>query len=115
MRREALLARISAAREETAVAGRRVAADLRAGERTQRSLFGGLKLVKATLVAGGVIWSLHGLSASSRLGRGSRLLSVALSLLSTLRAFRTFRAILLLPAPSTEHADDLAGLLDTGR
>ncbi len=103
LRREALLVRIGAAREDTAEAGRLLAADLRAGERMQRSFLGVLKLVKATLVVGGVIWSLKTLSPPSRPGRSRRLLTMAMGLLSTMRALRTIRAILLPPAPSTQN------------
>lgn len=84
-RRAALLKRIEAKREATAEIGRHLAVDLQAVERSRRSIVTGLKILKAAAVAGGVIWSLN---ATSRIGRGSRLLSVAVSLLSSIRAMR---------------------------
>ncbi len=99
IRREALLVRIAVAREQTAEAGRRLAGDLQAAARTQRSMLGGLRLLKASLAAGAVIWSLN---ATTRLGRGSRFFTIALSVLSTLRAMRRVRAFLMPLAPSTE-------------
>ena len=91
-RRTALLARIHVARQETTEAGRRVAVDLQATERSRRSILTGLKLLKASLVAAGVIWSLN---ASSRIGRGSRLFTIAISLFSTMRAIRKVSAFLI--------------------
>ena len=91
MRREALLVRIHIAREETAVIGRHVATDLQGFARSGRSFFSGLKLLRASVVAAGVIWSFN---ASSRIGRGSRLFTIALSLLSTIRAMRKVGALL---------------------
>ncbi|MEO8101288.1 MAG: hypothetical protein ABI790_02110 [Betaproteobacteria bacterium] len=96
LRREALLARIAVARGQTADAGRRLSEDLQAAARTQRSMLGGLKLAKASLAAAGVIWSLN---ATTRLGRGSRFLTIALSVLSTLRLMRRVRAFLMPLAP----------------
>ena len=90
-RRIALLAHIHAAREDTAQAGRRVAADLQATERSRRSILTGLKVFKAAVVAAGVIWSFN---ASSRIGRGSRLFTVAISLLSWIRTVRRVGAFL---------------------
>ena len=90
-RRTALLARIQAARVGTAQAGRRVAADLHATERSRRAFLTGFKIFKATLVASGVIWSLN---APSRIGRGSRLLTIAIGLFSTIRAMRRVGALL---------------------
>ena len=101
VRRAALLARIHVARQETAEAGRRVVADLQATERSRRSILAGLKIFKATVVAAGVIWSFN---ASSRIGRGSRLFSIAISLLSTFRAVRKISAffIPLTPLPGRQ-------------
>ncbi len=91
-RREALLARIHIAREETADAGRLVALDLQALGRSQRSIQNGWKLLKASVVAAGVIWSFN---ASSKLGRGRRFVTMAISLLSTMRALRKVGALLV--------------------
>ena len=91
-RRTALLARIHVARQETTETGRRVALDLQATERSRRSILTGLKLLKASLVAAGVIWCLN---ASSRIGRGSRLFTIAISLFSTMRAIRKVSAFLI--------------------
>jgi hypothetical protein len=91
VQRTALLARIDAARRETAQAGRQVAVDLQAVERSRQSLQTGLALLKTSVVAAGVIWSLY---TSSRIGRGSRLFTIAVSLLSTIRAMRRVRAFL---------------------
>jgi len=97
VRRTVLLARIHAARQETVEAGGRVAADLQAMEKSRRSMLAGLKILKVTVVAAGVIWSLN---APSRIRRGSRLLTIALSLLSTMRAARKVHAFLIPLAPS---------------
>ncbi len=91
MRRESLLMRIHVARGETATIGRHVATDMQALARSRRSFFSGLKLLRASVVAAGVIWSFN---ASSRMARGSRLFTVALSLLSTIRAMRKVGALL---------------------
>ena len=96
LQRATLVARIHAAREETAVVARRVAIDLQGVERSQRSILTGLKILKASVVAAGVIWSLN---ATSRIGRGSRLFTIAISLLSTLRALRKVSAFLMPLAP----------------
>ncbi len=96
LRRAALLARIHNARLETAEAGRLVVMDLQATERTRRSILGGLKIAKAALLAAGLIWSLK---SPSPIGRGSRLLTVAVSMLSTLRTLRRL-SVLLIPLAS---------------
>ena len=92
VRRTALLVRIHAARQETAEAGQRVVEDFQATERSRRSIVTGLKVLKASLVAAGIIWSLN---ASTRIGRGSRLFTVTISLLSTIRAIRRVSALLI--------------------
>lgn len=92
VRRAALVVRIHAAREETADVVRTIAADLRATERTRRSIQNGWKVLKAAVVAAGVIWSFN---ATSRIGRGRRFFTLAVSLLSTLRAMRRISAFLL--------------------
>ena len=84
-RRSDLLLRIQIAREETAAAGRRVGVDLQVTERTRRSILTSFKVLKASLVAAGVIWSFN---ASSRIARGSRLITFAISMLSTARTLR---------------------------
>ncbi len=91
-RREALIARIHIARDETAEAGRLVARDLQALGRSQRSIQNGWKLLKASAVAAGVIWSFN---ASSSLGRGRRFVTMAISLLSTMRALRKVGGLLV--------------------
>lgn len=91
-RRETLLARIHIARQETADVGRLVALDLQVLERSQRSIRNGWKLFKASVVAAGLIWSFN---ASSSLGRGRRFVTMAISLLSTVRALRKVGALLV--------------------
>lgn len=88
-RRAALLTRIHAAREETAQAGRLVAEDLK---KTERSIHSGWKLLKMTAFAAGLIWSFN---AASRVGRGRRFLTLAISLLSTVRTVRRVGALLM--------------------
>lgn len=100
LRREALLARIQDARLETAEVGRRVVTDLQATERTRRSILGGLKIAKATLLAAGLIWSLK---SPSTMGRGSRLLTVAFSMLSTLRTLRRLSVLLIPLTPAATY------------
>ena len=85
VRRSDLLHRIETTREETAAAGRRVTADLHVTERTRRTILTSFKVLKASLVAAGVIWSFN---ASSRIARGSRLITFAISMLSTARTLR---------------------------
>lgn len=84
-RRVALLARIHLAREETAEVGRLLATDLHATERTRRSILTAVKVLKASAVAAGVIWTFN---ATSNIGRGRRFVTLAISLLSTVRAMR---------------------------
>ena len=90
-RREELIARIHVARDKTAEAGQLVALDLQALGRSQRSIQSGWKLLKASAIAAGVIWSFN---ASSSLGRGRRFVTMAISLLSTMRALRKVGALL---------------------
>ena len=90
-RRVALLARIHAARLDSAQIGRRLALDLHATERSRQSIHAGWKLLKASAVAAGVVWSF---SATSNFSRGRRFLTIAVSLLSTLRAMRKVRSFL---------------------
>ena len=92
VRRAALIVRIHVAREETADVVRYIAADLRATEHTRRSIQSGWKILKAAVVAAGVIWSFN---ATSRIGRGRRFFTLAVSLLSTMRAMRKISAFLL--------------------
>ena len=94
-RRGALLARIHAAREATVIAGRRVAGDLHATERARLSIITGLKVLKASVVAAGVIWSFNTISHNPRVGRGRRYLTMAVSLLSTIRAMRKIGALVI--------------------
>lgn len=84
-RRSDLLLRIQIGREETAAAGRRVGVDLQVTERARRTILTSFKVLKASLVAAGVIWSFN---ASSRIARGSRLITFAISMLSTARTLR---------------------------
>ena len=84
-----MLARIHAARQDTAQIGRRLAVDLHATERSRHSIKAGWKLLKASAVAAGVVWSFN---ATSNFSRGRRFLTIAVSLLSTLRAMRKFRS-----------------------
>lgn len=90
-RRVALLARIHLAREETAEVGRLLATDLQATERTRRSILTALKVLKASAVAAGVIWSFN---ATSNIGRGRRFVTLAISFLSTVRTMRKVGAFL---------------------
>ncbi len=90
-RRVALLARIHAARLDSAQIGRRLALDLHATERSRQSIHAGWKLLKASAVAAGVVWSFN---ATSNFSRGRRFVTIAVSLLSTLRAMRKVRSFL---------------------
>ena len=90
-RRVNLLARIHLAREETAEVGRLLATDLHATERTRRSILTAVKVLKASAVAAGVIWTFN---ATSNLGRGRRFVTLGISLLSTVRAMRKVSAFL---------------------
>lgn len=102
MQRAALLTRIDAARQTTAQVGNHLATDLEALVQLRRSFFTGLRLLRASVVAAGVVWSFN---ASSRIGRGSRLFTTALSLLSTVRAMRKIGTLLspLIQSQSTER------------
>ena len=91
-RRAALQLRIQHAREQTASVVQNLAADVRATEQTRRSIQTGWKVFKAAAVAGGVIWSFN---ATSRLGRGRRFLTFAVSMLSAMRTMRRVSALLL--------------------
>lgn len=84
-RRSVLLQRIQSEREHTVEIGRCLADDLRATERTRHTILVGLKVVRLASIAGGVFWSFN---AASRLGRGRRLLALAISVLSTIRVMR---------------------------
>ena len=88
-RRTALLARIQVARGETTEAARLVAADL---HKTERSIHNGWRLLKATAFAAGIVWSLN---AASKVGRGRRFITLAISLLSTMRTARRIGAMLI--------------------
>ena len=88
-RRTLLLARIQFARGETAEAGRLVAADL---QKAERSIHNGWRLLKATAFATGIVWSLN---AASKVGRGRRFITLAISLLSTMRTARKIGAMLI--------------------
>ncbi len=88
VRRAALLTRIQAAREETAIAGRLVAEDLR---KTERSILSGWKLLKITALAAGLVWVF---SAASQVNRGRRFLTLAISLLSIVHRVRRIGALL---------------------
>ena len=95
VRRSELLAKIQIARDETAAAGRRVSLDLQVTERTRRTILTSFKVLKASLVAAGAIWSFN---TSSRIARGSRLVTFAISMLSTARTLRKVGAFLV-PLP----------------
>ncbi len=99
VRRAALLARIESARGETAAAARLVDADLQAIDRTRRNLLGVWQVMKAGAVAAGVIWSFN---AASNLGKGRRFITMALSMLSSVRAMRNIGALLAPPIQSTQ-------------
>ena len=90
-RREILLTRIHAARDDTTKIGRHLANDLRATERSRIAIQSGWKIFKASAVAAGVIWSFN---ATSGGGRSRRLFTVAVSLLSTMRTLRRMGALL---------------------
>ena len=85
VRRLELLRRIPIARNETAALGRKIGVDLQVTERTRRTILTSFKVLKASLVAAGVIWSFN---ATSRIARGSRLITFAISMLSTARTLR---------------------------
>ncbi len=91
VRRAALLVRIQAAREQTADVVQHLAADVRATEQSRRSIQTGWKVFKAAAVAAGVIWSFN---ATSRLGRGRRFFTLAVSMLSMMRTMRRASAFL---------------------
>ena len=90
-RRLALLARIQVERSHTAQIGRLLAEDLHVTARRRHSIHAGWKLLKASAVAAGVVWSFN---ASSKIGRGRRLFTIAVSVLSTLRAMRKMRSFM---------------------
>ena len=90
-RKVALLKRIQASRLDTMDIGRRIAIDLQTTERSRRSIHAGWKLLKASAVAAGVVWSFN---ATTNFSRGRRFLTIAVSLLSTLRAMRKVRSFL---------------------
>jgi hypothetical protein len=100
LQREALLLRIQAEREDTAEIGRHVALDMESLAQSRRTLLTGLKLLKASLVAAGLVWSFN---ASSNIGRSSRLFTMAISFLSTIRAVRKASAFLFPHSPSPER------------
>ncbi len=90
-RRTLLLGRIHVAREETAVVFQHLANDVRATEKTALVIQGTWKLLKAAAVAAGVVWSFN---AASNSGRGRRLITLAISVLSAMRTMRRVSAIL---------------------
>ena len=84
-RRAAVLARIDEARLETAAIGLYVAADLERLDRKRRAIISGWHLAQAAGLAAGLIWSIK---ATSHISRGRRFVTLAISLLSTMRAMR---------------------------
>lgn len=92
VRRTELIARIHAARKETAAAARLVTIDLQAVDRTRRKLLGVWQVAKAGAVAVGVIWSFN---AVSNMGKGRRFITMAFSMLSSVRAIRKIGALLM--------------------
>ena len=108
VRRAALLVRIQAAREQTASVVQYLAADVRATEQSRRSIQTGWKVFKAAAVAAGVIWSFN---ATSRLARGRRFFTLAVSMLSTMRAMRRASAFLLPFLQSTQSLQPSKGSL----
>ena len=90
VRRLELLRRIPIARNETAALGRKIGVDLQVTERTRHTILTSFKVLKASLVAAGVIWSFN---ATSRIARGSRLITFAISMLSTARTLRRIGAL----------------------
>jgi hypothetical protein len=97
-RKAALIIRIHAARAETSGIGRRLATDFRAAEQSRQKLLAGLKLFRAAAVAGGVVWSFNAVTGGSR---ARRLLTIALSLISTMRAVHKVGAFFRpLPPPA---------------
>ena len=91
-RRIALQLRIQRAREQTSSVIQHLAADVRATEQTRRSIQTGWKVFKAAAVAGGLIWSFN---ATSHLGRGRRFFTLAVGMLSTMRAMRKANKLVL--------------------
>ena len=89
-RRGALLVRIHAAREVSASIGVRLAADLEATEKTRRSVVAGLKVLRASVVAVGVI---GGFNAATKVRGTRRVFMIFLSLLSTVRALRKLQIL----------------------
>ena len=84
-RRAAVLARIRDARRETAEISLYVADDLEGLDRKRRAIISGWRLAQAAGLAAGFIWSIK---ATSHIGRGRRFVTLAISLLSTMRAMR---------------------------
>ncbi|MEQ1517471.1 MAG: hypothetical protein ABL931_13390 [Usitatibacteraceae bacterium] len=79
----ALIVRIHAARGETSNIGRRIATDFLTAEQSRLKLLAGLKLFRAAAVAAGVVWSFKAVTGGSR---ARRLFTLAVSLMSTMRA-----------------------------
>ena len=84
-RRDLLLARIHAARGETAELAHCLADDIRSTQRAHGYIRSGFSLLKSSLVAAGVIWSFK---ATAHAGPARRFLTVAVSVLSALRTLR---------------------------
>jgi hypothetical protein len=99
-RRIALQGRIRVAREETADVLQHLANDVRATDQTRRRVQNGWQLVKAATVAAGVVWSFN---ATSNSGRGRRFFTLAVSVLSSMRALRKISAFLLPLTQSHQH------------
>jgi hypothetical protein len=89
-RRAAVLARIHIAREESASIGVRLAADMDAAEKTRRSMVAGLQVLKASVVAAGVIWSFN---SATKVKGARRVFTIILSLLSTVRGLRKLQIL----------------------
>ncbi len=100
-----LLVRIHAGRQDTAFAAGRLASDLRSADHSRRSIQTGLDVIKASLAAAGVIWSLNAISHRTHAGRSGRLFTFAISLLSSLRVIRKAGAILIpmMSSPPTRN------------
>jgi hypothetical protein len=100
-RRAEVLTRIHAAREASVSIGVRLAADLEAAEKTRRSIVAGLRVLKTSAVAAGVIWGFN--TATNKKG-ARRVFAIILSLLSAARALRKLGTPGISPKSTTHVA-----------
>ena len=100
-RRAELIARIHAARGETAELAHRLASDVRKTGRAQTYIQGAFTLFKSAMVAAGVVWTFR---ATSHTGPGRRFITMAVSVLSAVRTLRALGKVGAYLSPfSTPH------------